>query len=232
MLQYSNRNPQSGDDKMRRRGCFLFAATLTFIAAVNILGSLPTGAAVLAGSRSPCSSKNITSDEAIVACTAALKKNPRNAKLLIRRGVAWAEMGDHDYAIGDFSRAIRLNPRNALAYFYRGVAREKKGELEESLRDFRRYSELNPSDPEAQLAVERVMAALAPNPSLEQASANPANRFPNSVSADPESQSEATRPRLGAPSGAQDDFSLLISTSVLFASVALVAVGVRNRRFR
>jgi tetratricopeptide (TPR) repeat protein len=216
---------------MRRTGWFLFAPALTFVAAINVVSSLPTGAAVLAGSRSPCSSKNITSDEAIVACTAALRKNPRDAKLLIQRGVAWDQMGDHDYAIGDFSRAIRLNPRNALAYFYRGVAREKKGELEESLRDFRRYSELNRSAPEAQLAIERVMAALAHNPSLE-ASADPANRFPDSQSAEPESQNEPARPMLVAPSGAQDDFSLLIPTFVLFASAAFIAMGARNRRFR
>lgn len=217
---------------MRRTGWFLFAPTITFIAAINIVGSLPTSAAVLAGSRSPCSGKNITNDEAIVACTAALKKNPRDAKLLIRRGIAWDKMGDHDYAIGDFSRAIRLNPGNALAFFYRGVAREKKGELEESLRDFKRYSQLNPSDPEAQLAIERVEAALAPSPSREQASADPANRFPDSEIARPESKSEPARPRLEAPSGAQDDFSLLIPTSVLFASAALIAMGARNRRFR
>jgi tetratricopeptide (TPR) repeat protein len=153
-----------GDERMQRIGSSSLALALAFAAGVCCVEPLPTRAAVLASSRSPCLSKDVRNDDAISACTIALKKNPKDAKFLIQRGAAWSDMGDYDYAIGDFSRAIGLAPKNALAYFYRAFAREKKGDFEESLADFKRYRELNPSDLEAQEAVERLSAALAPKP--------------------------------------------------------------------
>ncbi len=113
------------------------------------------------GTRARCLSDDVSGDEAVTACTAAIRKNPKDAKLYVQRGVAWSQTGDYDYAIGDFSKAIRLDPGNALAFYNLGIAREKKGELQESLVDFKRYAELRPFDPDVRTAIERVTDALA-----------------------------------------------------------------------
>ena len=146
---------------MKRICSFLFASTLTVLAAIDCAGAPPAASATLARTRARCLSDDVSGDEAVTACTAAIRKNPKDAKLYVQRGVAWSQTGDCDYAIGDFSKAIRLDPGNALAYYNLGIAREKKGELQESLLDFKRYAVLRPLDPDARTAIGRVTDALA-----------------------------------------------------------------------
>ncbi len=142
-----------------RRLCFL-----AFIAAGYLVqngcsqGAL---AAAIGFSRAYCLSKAIRPAQAVSSCTAVLQKFNRDAKVLIRRGIAWRDLGENDFAIGDLSRAIRLNPRSAAAFFHRGMAREKKGQLRESLLDYVQALDLNPSDQKIEEAMSRVLRAFA-----------------------------------------------------------------------
>jgi tetratricopeptide (TPR) repeat protein len=207
---------------------FLFASMLTVIAAIDRPCTLPVSAATLAQTRERCLSNDVSGDEAITACTVAIKKNPKDAKLFVQRGVAWNQTGDYDYAIGDFSKAIRLDPRNALAFFNLGIAREKKGELQESLVDFTRYAELRPSDPDARIAIERVTVALAAKTAPQTASGAIDEHFgsPSLAQAETTSEPEGTTPK--ALSSARDDFSPFIPALFMIAGIAAVALLMRK----
>jgi tetratricopeptide (TPR) repeat protein len=207
---------------------FLFASMLTVIAAVDCACTFPVSAATLAQTRTHCLNNDVSGEEAITACTVAIKTHPKDAKLFVQRGVAWNKTGDYDYAIGDFSKAIRLDPRNALAFYNRGVARERKGELQESLVDFKRYAELRPSDPDARIAIERVTVALAAKPVPQTASSAIAEHFgsPSVAQAERTSEPETSAPKVA--SSANDDFLLFLPTLFLIASIAAVAMLVRK----
>ncbi len=213
---------------MKRICSILFASTLTVLAAIDCAGGPPASAATLARTRARCLSDDVSGDEAVTACTAAIRKNPKDAKLYVQRGVAWSQTGDDDYAIGDFSKAIRLDPGNALAFYNLGIAREKKGELQESLVDFNRYAELRPLDPDARTAIERVTDALA-------AETAPHKTAPRTASADiaeqlsdpPVAQVETTRERATAPTAAKsarDDFLLFLPALFLIAGATAAAM--------
>jgi tetratricopeptide (TPR) repeat protein len=213
---------------MKRMCSFLFASMLSIIAAIDCAGALPASAATLARTRARCLSDDVSGDEAVTACTAAIRKNPKDAKLYVQRGVAWSQTGDYDYAIGDFSKAIRLDPRNALAFYNLGIAREKKGELQESLADFRRYAELRPFDPDARIAVERVTVALAAKTAPQTASAAIAEHFgdPSVARIETMRQPETSTPK--AANAARDDFLLFLPALFLIAGVAAVAMLIRK----
>jgi len=84
----------------------------------------------------------------------AIRKNPKDAKLYVQRGVAWSQTGDYDYAIGDFSKAIRLDPNNALAFMIWDRAGRRRESFTKARR-FQSYAELRPLD----LALERRSSA-------------------------------------------------------------------------
>jgi tetratricopeptide (TPR) repeat protein len=209
---------------MKRIRSLLFVSILATIAAAGCVGSFPAAAATLAQTRARCLSNNISGDESVTACTAAINKNPKDAKLYVRRGLAWNSTGDYDYAIGDFSKAIRLDPHNALAFFNRGIAREKKGELQESLGDFKRCAEMRRLDPDAQTAIERVTVALAAKTPPQTASAAIAEHFGNASVAQAERTGEPQTSTAQGLSSAGDDFSLFIPALFLIASIAAVAM--------
>lgn len=78
--------------------------------------------------------------EAIRLLTRALDsgqiKNGDLAAAHFDRGLAWANSGEYDKAIPDYSDAIRLNPQLVGAYHSRGVAWVKLGEYDKAIRDF------------------------------------------------------------------------------------------------
>ena len=221
---------------MKRICSFLFASTLTVLAAVDCAGASPASAATLARTWARCLSDDVSGDEAVTACTAAIRRNPKDAKLYVQRGVAWSQTGDYDYAIGDFSKAIRLDPRNALAFYNLGIAREKKGELQESLVDFKRYAELRPLDPEARTAIERVTDALAaetaPQTAPQTASAAIAEHFGDPLVAQVETTREPETPTPKAANSARDDFLLFLPALFMIAGITAVAmlIGKGGRR--
>jgi hypothetical protein len=59
-------------------GSFLLAAVLAFGCAC----SLPTLAATVGVSRTACLNNDVSDTEAVLACTFAIKKHPKDAKLL------------------------------------------------------------------------------------------------------------------------------------------------------
>jgi tetratricopeptide (TPR) repeat protein len=207
---------------------FLIASMLTVIAAIYCPCALPVAAATLPQTWKRCLNNDVSGDEAVTACTAAIRKSPKDAKLFVQRGVAWVQTGDYDYAIGDFSQAIRLDPRNALAFYDRGIARETKGELQQSLVDFQRYAELRPSDPDARIAVERVTVALAARTAPQMASSAIAEQFGNASLAQVEItiEPEATTPK--ALSSARDDFFPFVPALFMIVGIAAVALLMRK----
>ena len=214
---------------MKRICSFLFASTLTVLAAIDCAGAPPASAATLARTRARCLSDDVSGDEAVTACTAAIRKNPKDAKLYVQRGVAWSQTGDYDYAIGDFSKAIRLDPGNALAYYDLGIAREKKGELQESLVDFKRYAELRPLDPDARTAIERVTDALAaetaPQKTAPQtASAAIAEHFGDPLAAQVETMREPEAAAPKAANSARDDFLFFLPALFMLAAATAAAL--------
>jgi len=218
---------------MKRICSLLFASTLTILAAIDCAGAPPAPAATLARSRARCLSNDVSGDEAVTACTTAIRKNPKDAKLYVQRGVAWSQTGDYDYAIGDFSKAIRLDPSNALAFYNLGIARETKGELQESLVDFKRYAELRPLDPDGRTAIERVTDALAaktaPNETVPQtASAAIAEHFGDPLVAQVETTREQETPTPTAANAAQDEFLLFLPALFLIAGATAVAMLIRK----
>ena len=213
---------------MKRICSFLFASMLTVIALVDCAGALPASAATLARTRARCLSDDVSGDEAVAACTAAIRRNPKDAKLYVQRGLAWSQTGDYDYAIGDFSKAIRLDPRNALAFYNLGIAREKKGELQESLVDFTRCAELRPLDPEARTAIERVTDALAAKTAPQTASAAITEHFGDPSVAPVETPREPERPTPNAADAARDDFLLFLPALFMIAGITAVAMLVRK----
>jgi tetratricopeptide (TPR) repeat protein len=218
---------------MKRICSLLFASALTVIAAIDCAGAPPAPAATLARSRARCLSDDVSGDVAVTACTAAIRKTPKDAKLYVQRGVAWSQTGDYDYAIGDFSKAIRLDPGNASAFYNLGIAREKKGELQESLVDFKRCAELRPLDPDARTAIERVTDALAaetaPHKTAPQtASAAIAEHFGDPSVARVEAMREQETPTPTAANAPQDEFLLFLPALFLIAGATAVAMLIRK----
>ena len=214
---------------MKRMCSLLFASTLTVLAAVDCAGASPASAATLAQSRARCLTDYVSGDETVTACTAAIRRNPKDAKLYVQRGVAWSQTGDYDYAIGDFSKAIRLDPGNALAFYNLAIARERKGELQESLVDFKRYAELRPFDPDARTAIERVTDALAAETAPREtaprtASAAIAEHFGDPLVAQVETTREPETFAPKAANSAGDDFFLILPALFMFAGATAVAM--------
>jgi len=67
------------------------------------------------------------------------------AQVYINQGVAWAEKGDFDNAIADFTKAIEINPNHAKAYNNRGLAYGGKQEYDSAISDFNKAIEINPA---------------------------------------------------------------------------------------
>ena len=65
-------------------------------------------------------------DEAIAACTRAIKSGTYNGKTLAlaysNRGVEWRAKGDLARAIADYDEAIKADPQQPAAYNNRGIA--------------------------------------------------------------------------------------------------------------
>jgi len=206
-----------------------FVVALAALICAAVLQS-STAAATLGESRKRCLSNELVGNEAVSACTFAIRLKPRDANLFVQRGVAWSKMGDLDYAIGDFSKAIRLNPRTASAYYHRGVARESKGELQDSFSDFKKYGELKPEDPDARLSVERVASAIAEKESALQAKTAVENA-PAPAIIEAKAQGEPTKEEVSpaAPASARrDDLFILVLIGLLLASAAVIVLARRR----
>lgn len=79
-------------------------------------------------------------DKAISDFTDAMARRPNDAKLICQRGERYAELGQVDKAIVDFTTAIRL--RDASAHIQRAALYEKRQNYVSAIADYTRFIEL------------------------------------------------------------------------------------------
>ena len=61
------------------------------------------------------------------------------------KGLEYADKGQHDEAISEFSKAIALNPRFADAYNHRGASYAQKRQHDKAISDYNKAIEINPN---------------------------------------------------------------------------------------
>ncbi len=211
---------------MARTAPFRFALIVT----VSLGGHCDeTVAARLGFSRAYCLSDAIPPYDAISACTAVLQKFHRNPSAFIRRGVAFSELGEFDYAVGDFSRAIKLDPNSASAIQLRALAFEMRGQLQESLVDYMRALELSPSDRQVEAAILRVTDAIAAIPVVAQSRDTPDS--PRIGKTEPVFKISALSPPPvnTARVSDGDELFLIVPASLILTSLAFAAWVLRRR---
>jgi tetratricopeptide (TPR) repeat protein len=86
-------------------------------------------------------------DEAIRSAKAALAIDERDTFAHYAMGRALTQRGEHDAAVGAFSRALELNPNFAMAHFGLGTALVWSGDHERALPHLDRSMKLSPNDP-------------------------------------------------------------------------------------
>lgn len=83
-------------------------------------------------------------DDAMAAAAAAIREEPRNARLFNLRAQMRSMTGQHALADEDLSAAIRIEPDSASLHQTRAQLRFRLGRIEESVKDFDRANELAP----------------------------------------------------------------------------------------
>jgi tetratricopeptide (TPR) repeat protein len=84
-----------------------------------------------------------------IACSVAgTVHNPGTSEDHIDRGKEYAEEGQYDKAIHEFTEAIRLDPKNADAYHQRGLAYDQQKEYDKAISDFTEALRLEHEDAE------------------------------------------------------------------------------------
>src|SRR5436305_2046666 len=86
-------------------------------------------------------------DEAITACTRAIKSGTYNRRTLAlafsNRGVEWKAKGELTKAIADYDEAIKHDPQQAAAYNNRGIAYASAAEYDKAIADYDQAVELD-----------------------------------------------------------------------------------------
>jgi tetratricopeptide (TPR) repeat protein len=85
-------------------------------------------------------------DAEIAELSAAISRNPRDAKAHRRRGLLKARCRRYDEALQDFERTLKLAPDDGHAYGLRALVWAKKGDRDRALRDFDEAIRLAPRD--------------------------------------------------------------------------------------
>ena len=154
------RNPRDVETSWRARPCAsarrLIGASMLACALAGMLSAAPPSAAarpvqvaaVAADDADTC--KQASGDVAIAACTRAIASDRYAghdlASLHYDRAVEYANKGDYDRAIADFSSAIHLDATDADTYNNRGAAYLAKGENDRAFADFSEAIRLDPND--------------------------------------------------------------------------------------
>lgn len=87
-------------------------------------------------------------ERAVSAYRLAVEIDPDYAMGHNNLGVAYLDLGEYDYAIGEFKRALRAVPELKVAYLNRGVAYLKNGDTARAEADFQKAAALDPLDPD------------------------------------------------------------------------------------
>ena len=88
--------------------------------------------------------RKATSTRRLPTIPKAIRLDPKDAIAYYNRGRAYANKGDHDKAIADYTEAIRLKPEVAEAYYDRGVAYANKGDYAKAIADSTEAIRLDP----------------------------------------------------------------------------------------
>ena len=79
-------------------------------------------------------------DEAIAACTRAIKSGNYNGKTLAlaysNRGVEWRAKGDLAKAVADYDEAIKADPQQPAAYNNRGIPYAAATDYDKAIADY------------------------------------------------------------------------------------------------
>ena len=85
---------------------------------------------------------------AIADLDRAIRAEPKKIDNLLRRGLAYLEMGNSDLAIRDFTEVLNLSPRHAVAARSRAQSYLAAGDLKRAVSDYG-LIKLNPKDARA-----------------------------------------------------------------------------------
>ena len=106
-------------------------------------------------------------DDAIKACTWAIKLDPNLCAAYRNRGWAYCRKGNLDLAIADCTKAIDLNPNEVIAYKNRAWAHCEKGHYNLAIADCEKVIELS-TDPglsqEARETINEIRAYILDKP--------------------------------------------------------------------
>ncbi len=82
----------------------------------------------------------------LFSCASVQQKQiePRNADSYRNRGLTYAEKGQYDQAISDFTDALKIDPKDFYAFYYRGIVYMKKGQTDQAISDYTRAIEIDP----------------------------------------------------------------------------------------
>src|SRR5262249_29638781 len=142
------RSPRDVETSWRARTCASVRRAIGASMLAFALASMLSAAAPSAAAR-PVQVAAVAGDMAIAACTRAIASGRYAghdlAKLHYGRAVEYANKGDYDRAVADFSTAIHLDPTDADAYNDRGAAWLAKGENDLAFADFSEAIRLNPT---------------------------------------------------------------------------------------
>ena len=87
-------------------------------------------------------------DDAIAACSRAIKSGTYNGKTLAlaysNRGVEWRAKGELARAIADYDEAIKADPQQSAAYNNRGIAYAAGNDFEKAIADYDEAIKLKP----------------------------------------------------------------------------------------
>jgi tetratricopeptide (TPR) repeat protein len=97
-----------------------------------------------------CSNSAVAADVAIAACTSAIRSGDVQGTGLVAaylyRGNRYADRGDDDRAIADYTEAIRLNSKSDYAFYRRSRIYAKRKEHDRAVADANEALRLNPNN--------------------------------------------------------------------------------------
>jgi len=99
--------------------------------------------------------------EQIVAITAKIKRDPKNASLYLQRGELYRLNGNWTRAAADYDRAIRLQPGLSIVDFARGRMLFESGKFSRARLALDRFLREQPAHVEGLITRARVLAKLA-----------------------------------------------------------------------
>src|ERR1700731_3828260 len=129
-------------------GAFPATALMTLMGV--LAASIPTARAELPMTAKCNAVGNISLDDRIAGCTAAIEAATARQQSVIfahfRRALFYLQKGEVDRAIADYDQIIEQDPNNLVARLRRAAAHVRKREIDVGLADYEKAIELDPGD--------------------------------------------------------------------------------------